>query len=238
MSAATATRTLLPSALFCAALSGPAAAIVALPPGANLSLSPNVDGYVQFNGVIGYEVNTDSSVLGTVRSGANNVRNSIYEFDLGAIPTTATIDAVSLFVTTSQTISNVGSQASVSFVGFAGDGAVTIADHENTTTGTALATEVYAVGTASGTLLEIDLGSAGVGLVQSLLGSALLTLRSQTVDFVTFNVASLEHPSLAGAALSIDYTPIPLPGTLGLFAPAVLGLCARRRTTRRGPAPE
>ncbi|MEX2479331.1 MAG: hypothetical protein WD928_00575 [Gammaproteobacteria bacterium] len=240
MSAATASRTLLPIALFCAALSDPASAIVALPPGANLSLAPNADGYVQFNGPLGYELNTTSSVLGTVRSGANNVRNSVYEFDLGAIPNTATIDAVSLFITTSQTISNTsGSEASVSFVGFAGDGVVSSTDHQNETAGSALTTEAYAVGTASGTLLQIDLGSAGVDLVQSLLGSDLLTLRTQTVDFVTFNIASLEHPSLAAAALSIDYTPIPLPGALGLFAPAAFGLwMRRRRASIQGPVRE
>lgn len=229
MSAASAYRTLLPVAVCCATLASPAAAVVALPPGASLPLAPSADGYVQFNGVLGYEVNTTSPIMGTVRSGNSNVRNTIYEFDLGAIPNGSIIDAVSLFVTTSQTLSNSGSQASVSFVGFAGDGVVSTADHENEVAGTALATELFTVGTVSGTLLEIDLGSAGVDLVRSLLGSDLLTLRSQTVNFVSFAIASLEHPSLASASLVVDYTPIPLPGALVLFAPAALGLWTRRR---------
>lgn len=230
MPAASAYRTLLPMALLCATLASPVAAIVALPPGASLPLAPSADGYVQFNGVLGYEVNTTSPIVGTARAGANNVRDAIYEFDLGGIPDGSVIDAVTLFVTTSLTISNSnGNPASISLFGYAGDGIVDSTDHRNITAGNALTSRDFALGTVSGTLLEIDLGSAGIGLVQSLLGSDLLSLRSQTVDFVSFSTASLEHPSLAAASLVIDYTPIPLPGALVLFAPAALGLWTRRR---------
>jgi hypothetical protein len=223
MSAAQASRPLLAAALLCTALASSAATV---------ALSPTVDGFVEFNGSLPNSPDLDASFTATRRDGVNNVRNAIYEFDLASIPDGSTIDAVRLYLTLSSPIVNsAGGNASITFVGYAGDGAVTAADHQNTTAGTTLTTQNFAVGTVAGTLLEIDLGAAGSSLIESLLLGDLLTMRTQTVDGVTFNVASLEHATLASALLVVDYTPIPVPAALGLFAPAIFGLWAGRRST-------
>jgi len=225
MSAARRFRPTLAAALLCTAVMSSAA---------TLELTPAVDGYVEFNGGTAYGSTDSGNFTVTRRDGINNVRNAIYEFDLTGLPDGSTIDAVRLYLTLNSAIQNTaGGNANITFVGYAGDGAVTESDHQNTTAGTTLTSEEFVVGTLAGTLLEIDLGAASLSLIESLLPGEMLTLRTQTVDGVTFNIASLENAAgLFPALLAIDYTPVPLPGALGLLAPAIFGLWVSRRRTR------
>lgn len=224
MSAAQRSRPTLAAALLCTAVASSAATV---------DLTPTVDGHVDFNGGTAFAVFDTGNFTITHRDGINNVRNAVYEFDLASLPDGSTIDAVRLYLTLNSAIQNTaGGNASITFSGYAGDGAVTVADHQNTTAGTTLTSKEFVVGTLAGTLLEIDLGAASLSLIENLLPSDLLTVRTHTVDGVTFNIASLENGAgRAPALLVIEYTPVPLPGALGLFVPALVGLWASRRRT-------
>ena len=70
-------------------------------------------------------------------------------------------------------------------------------------------------------------------VAMALYPAELLTLRMQTVNFVIFSVASLEHGVLSPAALVVEYemAPVPLPPAATLFTPVMAAFfvaCHRR----------
>lgn len=196
---------------------------------ATMDLLASADGHVQRNAVE-FIVTDDSERVSTLRSGGNNVINGVYEFDLSALPSGATITGVSLKVTTAQLISNTGPEAPITFSAFTGDGLINETDHELNTTGTEIGTETYATGgsgPAVGTLLMIDFDTVVPFQTAYDDISDFVTVRSQTVNFVNFGVHSLDTTTsgVLLPTLSVEY--VPEPSSLMLLS--LVGLLIRRR---------
>lgn len=191
------------------------------------------DGFVQYSGSLGYSVGTAEDRIQTSRSSANNVRNGVYEFNLASLPAWAVITEAKLLLTTRSLVSNTQPVATVEFYAFLGDGVVTDSDHQNITAGTLIATETFATGLngpATGTLIEfefIDLQPLQDAID---LGADFLTIRSQTFDFTTFQVHSLETPSSTATVPTLMVSYVPEPASLSLFA--LGGLLLARRSPR------
>lgn len=194
------------------------------------SLLAQVDGEVQYSGVLGYTVLEDNTTVRTSRSGGNNVRHSVYEFDFGSLPAGAIITSATLKLTTGGILSNTGTAADVFFYAFEGDGLITESDHGNITPGIEVAAQTYLTGSngpSIGTLLQIPLND--LSALQSVAdgGGSFLSIRSQTVNFVTFTIRSLETGVSGTVRPTLEVTYIPAPASLGLLVMA--GLYARRR---------
>lgn len=198
---------------------------------AQLTLPASVDGAVQYNGTLGYTV-VDNATNATLMSGGNNVRDSIYEFDLGALPSGATITGATLYLTTAGLVSNTSSLADITFYGYTGDGAITDNDHGNLTAATQVGLEQYATGgsgVAIGTELAIALSTvAPLQAAYDDLASDWFAIRTETVNFVTFTVHSLENTESTDVdpKLVIDY--VPEPASLSLLGLSALWLLRRR----------
>ncbi len=217
-------RTCVPAACVAASSLAVSAATASI----TIDLMPTSDADVQSSGVLGVSVEDNESNR-TARSGGNNVRNSVYEFDLSSLPADAVITGASFNVTTRLIVSNVGSAAAdVTFVTYAGDGVVTTADYQGNTAGNVAAIASDLVGTSAGTDVSIALDSLA-DLQAAVDGSGLLTLRSQTVNFVTFSVHSLETTFTGVTLPTLSITYIPAPATAALLLGGVLPMARRRR---------
>lgn len=190
------------------------------------TIPASVDGDVVYNGVLGFTVDDTDDRVSTSRSGGNSVRNGVYEFSLASLPSNATIQSATLKLMTIGLVSNTGPTADVGFYGYTGDGAVTDADHELNLAGTQVAAETYDTGGAGvpiGTTLEIVL--TDLTPLQDAVGSAYFGIRSQTVNFVTFSVHSLETTNTAALVPTLEVMYVPEPSAamlLGLGATALL----------------
>lgn len=197
-----------------------------------ITIKPTVDGAVQYSGVLGYSV-ADEDRNRTSMSGGNNVRDSVYEFDLSALPAGATITGATLYLTTAGLVSNTSGTADISFYGYTGDGAITEDDHGNLTPATQIAAETYATGgsgVAIGTELMIPLTDlAPLQAAYDDAGSDYFALRSETVSFVTFTVHSLENTvSTADVDPRLEITYVPEPASLVMLGLPLLWLLRRR----------
>ena len=195
-----------------------------------LTIPATADGRVQFSGALGFTTTDNQPTILTQRSSGNNVGNGIFEFDLGVLPNGAIVTGATLQLTTAGLISNTGATADVSFYGAAGDGLITDDDHANNSAATLLTTETYPTGStiAVGTLLEIPFPD--VTALQAVLdgpATDFFRVRSETVNFVSFNVHSLESTADV-VKPSLALTWIPEPATLSLLGLGLLGLCRRR----------
>ena len=124
-------RTCVPAALIAASSLAGSVASASI----TTDLMPTVDGAVQSSGVLGISIQDNESNR-TSRSGGNNVRNAVYEFDLSSLPADAIITGASFNVTTRLIVSNVGNNPrDITFVTYAGDGVITEADYQGTPTG-------------------------------------------------------------------------------------------------------
>lgn len=218
-------RSFVPVAVVAASSVAASAGII---PETTVGFTPTVDADVQSSGVLGISVEDNESNR-TARSGGNNVRNSVYEFDLSSLPAGAIITKAELSLTTRLIVTNVGSApADVTFVTYAGDGMVTAADYQDNTTGTVARVESDLVGTPANTDLLIDLNVL-TDVQAAADGSGLLTIRSQTVNFVTFSVHSLETTSSTAILPVLNITYIPAPATAALLIASVAPVARRRR---------
>jgi hypothetical protein len=194
-----------------------------------ISIPASVDGDVSYNGVLGFTVDDADDRVTTSRSGGNNVRNGIYEFSLGGLPADAIVQSATLKVTTAGLISNTGPTADVSFHGYTADGAITEADHALNSAATLVASETYPTGGAGvpiGTVLDIDL--VDLMPLQDAVGSDYFGVRSETVNFVSFSVHSLETGNSTAMVPTLEVTFVPEPSTALLAALGMLGVLRRR----------
>lgn len=197
-----------------------------------LSVLASADGEIQFSGVLGYTVEDSNATLRTVRSGGNNVRHSIYEFSLAGLPSDAIITAARLRLTTGGIVSNTGSTADVFFYAFGGDGVITEDDHGNLTSAALVSSQTFQTasnGPPNGSFIDIDFSD--IAAVQDALdnGSSFLTVRSETVNFVTFTIRSLENTNSATVYPTLEITYIPAPASVLTLALGSLVVARRRR---------
>ncbi|TVQ61406.1 MAG: hypothetical protein EA379_06445 [Phycisphaerales bacterium] len=196
------------------------------------SILASEDGDVHYTGLSNYAVNTTSAAVVSVRSGGNNVRNGVYVFDLGSIPSWAIVTGATLRLTTGALISNVGSTADVFFQAYASDGTITVDDHQNFLSAAQVAMETFTVGTSANTPLTIDFDD--LAPLQAAIddGASFLSVRSTTVNFVTFSIRSLESTVGVEFKPTLELTYIPSPGSAALMCLAI-GVMAPRRRARR-----
>ena len=201
------------------------------------NIAASVDGAVQSSGVLGLSV-FDEVINRTLRSGGSNIRHSIYEFDLSTIPTGSTLNSASLNLTTAALISNTGSVADVDFLAFTGDGTITTADFAESAI--QVASEAFTAGGAgppSGTQLTVSFSN--LSPLQSVIddaGSNFAAVRTETVNFVTLQIHSLENTgSFDVPTLNFDFTPavVPEPTSLSMLVFAGVFTASIRR--RRSP---
>lgn len=200
----------------------------------SVDLLASADGEVQFSGTLGFEAFDANPSLRTARSGGNNVRHAIYEFDLSSIPAGATVTGATLRLTTFGLISNTQATANIDFFAWQGDGAITVEDHGDQAMpfGSLIAQEEYdagAGGVPSNTLLDIPFDSLSV--LQSAIddNASFLSVRSETFNFATFQIHSLEttNSAVLRPTLVVEY--VPTPGAAALLALGGLAATRRRR---------
>ena len=208
-------------------------------PAATVDVLAEADGSVWWNG-LAFSIDSTGSTIRTTRSGATSIRNGVYEFDLGGLPEGITITGAILLLATSDLIGNTNSTAQVDAYALAGDGVVTASDHQNNTIGTMVATETVPAGTVAegglppGTAVAFEvLDVSPLQAAYEDTGTGRLTLRTQTFNFVTFSVHSLETATAAVArpTLRVDYVPEPA----GLLLLATGGMLALRHRPQGRP---
>jgi hypothetical protein len=198
---------------------------------ATVDITTNADGNVQTFG--GNYVNTSSTAITVVQSGAL-INNGILEFDLSSISDTAVINSASLSITLTRFISNVPSQttAKIDIFAFNGDGTVKISDYS--ALGTKVVDTTTPVGGVAGDELSFDFDN--LTPIENALAGNSLTLRFETDSYASIAFASIENDIYEAATLSVDYTgvsAVPVPAAALLFAPAVLGFVALRKSSRK-----
>lgn len=198
---------------------------------ATVDLTPTADGDVQIFG--GDSVETTNTAIAFTQSGGL-ARNAILEFDLSSIANGSTINSVTLDLTLTRFVSNLGSApAAIDVFAYIGDGVVNIDDFA--ATGTQVADTSTPHGGTGGDVRSFSLSVASV-FTDALVGD-LLTLRIETDNFASINFAALENSGFAPANLSIDFTPpstVPVPAALPLLAAALglFGFAGWRRRNR------
>lgn len=190
-----------------------------------------VDGAVQSSGVLGLTVIDGGERNDTLRSGGNNIRQSIYEFDFSSIASNRVIEEAYLEFDT-RTVFNIGGVAVFRIDGFVGDGVITTSDFDvfEAGGGTNLS-DLLLVG-ADSSFESLSLALTDFTPLQDAItnGDNFYGLRTETNNFATIQVSSLENTVGAAApSLRLVLTPIPEPSVMSLAFLGCLGLFARRR---------
>ena len=191
------------------------------------------DGYVQSSGVLGLSTDDTGTFIGTSRSGGNNIRQAMYEFDLSGLPDGATIMGASFFLRTSSPISNTDPTVTVRLDAYIGDGAVTTGDFDalEGAGGNLVDSLVFAQGTAAG--LEVEFVFDDLTTLQAAYESVdqFVGLRTETHNFATFQVHSSENLVNAAFDPSLEITfVVPEPSAFALIGGLLaLGCVALRR---------
>ena len=189
------------------------------------------DGRIQSSGVLGETLFTDDLWISTLRSGGNNISVGLFEFDLSTIPAGSVITGADILLRTSSLVSQIGTNpAPVSFMAFSGNGMLDLLDFDAVAT---LLAEIDLRGTSNNTDLVIAAGSLTPfqNALDDTDSTDFVTLRTETVNFVTFQVDSLEATAADAlpARLRLTYTTVPEPASALLCVIGGLGLMARRK---------
>ena len=195
-----------------------------------IEITASSDGAIQSSGVLGKTVLTTDESIQTSRSGGSNVRRGIYNFDLSPILDVGQISEVSLELTLASVISNTGSTSALSFYGYSGDATIEEADFDQA--GTLMREIVFNTNDPSqpiGTVLDIQFDDFSPLVDAWATDDQILTVRSETVNFVTFRAHSTESTT-GGVVVPTLMVSIPEPSTVLLFTLGVMGcLFIRRR---------
>ncbi|MEM0979247.1 MAG: PEP-CTERM sorting domain-containing protein [Cyanobacteria bacterium P01_H01_bin.58] len=210
---------------------------------ATVTIGAAADGFVQSSDVLGLSTGDAEANIRTSRSGPNNIRQGVYEFDLaGVIPDTGIITSARLLLTTSLLLSNTPNNPTVDIRldTYVGDGAVSTDDFDaDEASGGSLVSQgsfPYGTpangGTLEGTLLEFVLSDLEL-LANVAAADGFIGYRTETDDFATFRVASSESSELAGPQLEINFEatePVPEPLTiLGSVTAIGMGIFLKKK---------
>jgi len=202
---------------------------------ASIAVVATEDGAIQSSGALGLSLDVTDEQIRTIRSGPNNIRHGVYEFDLSVLPAGVLVTAAQLQLEAGGIVSNTSSTSPVRFVSFVGDGAVTLSDFD--TPGDEQAQPSFASGASgvkAGDLLAINLLLPEA--IQTMAPSGgFLTIRSETFDFVNFRVRSLESSAVGAMrpTLLVTYS-VPEPKAAWLFVGG-WALVIRRRSVPSRP---
>lgn len=215
--------------------------------GATVTIGAAEDGFIQSSGVLGLSTGDSDDFVTTSRSGRNNIRQVVYEFDLaGVIPDSATITNARLLLTTAGLLSNTSANSAVDIRldTYVGDGVVGEDDFDpdEANGGTLVSQGSFPFGTVGnggvpeGTSLEFILSD--LSLLSSVAAAdGFIGYRTETNNFATFRIASSESSTLTGPQLEINFEvaePVPEPLTiLGSSTALAMGYLARRRRLAR-----
>jgi len=197
---------------------------------APIFISAFSDGEIDSAGALGVTADTTQASIRTSRSGNNNIHHGAFVFDLSVIPAGALIDSVDFQVTTAGLIANTSATATVEFHGFASDNVIDASDFDSPTSSvsTLFASETFPTGAGGsppiGSVLSVPLSTTAF---QSLVdgNNNYMTLRSETVSFVTFHVQSLENTvGAAPPTLVVNTTSVPEPSALTMMLTLVVGV--------------
>lgn len=174
------------------------------------------DGHIHFGGTNGLTTVTDRTSIQTSRSGGSNIQHGLFEFDLSLLElsTEATVQSASVQFELVSLISNTSNSAEVAFYGYASDSIIQDSDFDNpgATATSLLKSEQFPAGAASsppvGDLLTIEFDNLQPIQDAISAGEQYLTVRSETVNFVSFRVGSLEHATAIPATLEVEIVPI------------------------------
>lgn len=191
------------------------------------------DGRVQSSGVLGQELFTSEEDVATRRSGNSNISDGLFEFDLSALPGDANLVSAEIIFRTAAAITNTNSSAEVEFFGFTGNGSIELSDEG--AAATLLASVDFT--TSVGNDTTISAAFSNLTAIESVLSDGnsddFFALRTETVNFVTLSVDSLESSDVNAAPATLRLTfeteSVPEPSSMAFFGLGVLGFVLRRR---------
>ena len=176
------------------------------------SISAVNDGHIRFSGANGLSTVTDRESIQTSRSGGSNVQHGLFEFDLSLLEfsTDAIVESATVQFELVSLISNTSNSAEVAFYGFASDSIIEDSDFDNPSPASSnlLKLQEFPAGAADsppvGDLLTIEFDNLQPIQDAISAGEQYLTIRSETVNFVSFRVGSLEHATAIAPKLDVE----------------------------------
>ena len=200
-------------------------------------LMPSADGHAQSSGANGITVDDTQTTIATFRSGGNNIRNGILEFDLSPYSAGTVVESATLeFELTAALTNPVSTTLDLKVGQYIGNLVVDTGDFED-------------FGNFTGDIVTFDRttnGGPGVGDVISINLNPLViqsiiddpSLDSLGIRTATQSFANIQFLSNEGAALNGGLAPtltlsVPEPGSLAVVAFGGVGLLVRRRRHAR-----